>query len=72
MNLAILRISSGITVWVLKPPSGVPGKVFRALYKSIATGCSFVPISGTHMNHLLDKEENQQKKEKITRRKKKR
>lgn len=62
MNLAILRISPGIIVWVLKSLSEVPGKVLGVLYKSIATGCSFVPISGTHMNYCYMKKKISSKK----------
>lgn len=62
MNLVVLRISPGIIVWVLKSLSEVPGKMFRVLYKSIATGCSFVPVSGTHMNYCYMKKKISQKK----------
>lgn len=71
MNLAVLRISPGINVWVLKSLSGVPGKVFRGLYKSIAIGCSFVPVSGTHMNYMEKKISSKKKEEQGGKRKKK-
>lgn len=71
MNFAILRTSPGIIVWAVKSLSGVPGKVFRVLHKSTATGCGFVPISGTHMNYCYMKKKISRKKKEELRRKKK-
>lgn len=69
MNLTILRIYPATILWVLKSLSGVPVKVFRVLYETIASGYSFVPIWGNIMKYCFMKNKIRRRKRRKDRKK---